>query len=305
MTIALRTLLAGASLCLMAATASAAASDPVAKVGSETITQGELQAATEEIGQQFMRLPEDQRRLAVLSALIDIKALAQEAEKANLAEDPEVASQLAFQRDRTLHNAYFEREGVSGITEEDLKARYDLEIGAIEPVEEYHARHILLETKEAAEEVIAEIEGGADFEAVARERSTGPTGPQGGDLGFFQKGQMVPPFEEAVLAMKPGEVTKEPVETQFGWHVIQLVETREAEKPAFEDVKEQVRQAVLRERYFELVQKARSELDVEYVDPELKAQVEQIEQQIEEDANAAASGEAGTDGESQPAPSEQ
>lgn len=284
MTFDLRLTAAACALVALTAVAGPVRADDsavVATVGDASITQGDLAAAQNEIGAQFDRLPEEQRRLAVLSALIDIKALAQEAEKANLQDEPEVASEIAFQRDRSLHNAYFARNGVAAVTDEDLQARYDAEIGAMPATEEVRARHILVKTKEEAETAIQQLDEGADFATVAQELSTGPSGPEGGDLGFFSAGQMVPPFEAAAFALEAGEYTKEPVETQFGWHVIRVEEKRQAEPPSFDQVKEQVRQVVLRERYMELVQQARSELTVEYVDPALKQQVEAIEGAME------------------------
>lgn len=289
MTFDLRLTLAASALVLMtfATPVSAAESDVVAKVGDKEITERDLMAAAGAIGQQFAQLPPEQRKLALLSALIDIKALAQEAEKAKLQDEPDVATEIAFQRDRALHNAYFAKNGVAAVTDEDLKARYDKEIASVDAKEEVHARHILVKTKEEAEAVIKQLDEGADFEAVAKEKSTGPSGPEGGDLGFFGAGQMVPAFEKAAFAMEPGSYTKEPVETQFGWHVIKVEEKRQAEKPSFEQVKDQVRQVVLREKYMELVRNARTELAVEYVDPEMKKQVEAIEKSMEPGATPA------------------
>ena len=175
------TLLAGACLALVATAVPAAAadSDVVARVGPEKITKADLDAATAEIGQQFGKLPQDQQRLAVLSALIDIKALAQEAEKANLQKDPKVAHELQFQRERTLHNAYFAKNGVDGISDADLQKRYEKEIAAMPATEEVHARHILLKSKDEAEKVIKELENGADFEKVAKDEVDRPVRPAG------------------------------------------------------------------------------------------------------------------------------
>lgn len=283
MTIDLRLTLAASAIALtfLAGPVRAADADIVAKVGAAEITEGDLSAAQNEIGAQFQQLPEEQRRLAVLSALIDIKALAQEAEKAKLQDEPAVASEIDFQRDRALHNAFFARNAVATVTEDELKARYDAEIGAMPTAEEVHARHILVKTREEADAAIKRLDEGADFATVAQELSTGPSGPEGGDLGFFSAGQMVPAFETAAFALEPGQYTKEPVETQFGWHVIRVEEKRQAEPPSYEQVKEQVRQVVLREKYMELVSQARNDLTVEYVDPALKQQIEAIEGAME------------------------
>ena len=259
------------------APALAADSDVIATVGKDKITELDLKAAAAEIGDQFTKLPPDKQKLAVLSAAIDIRALAQEAEKAKLQDDAKVAAEIEFQRDRTLHNAYFARNGAAAVTDEALKARYDKEVAALPETEEVHARHILVKTKEEAEAVIKELDGGADFETVAKEKSTGPSGPKGGDLGFFGPGQMVPAFEKAAFALKPGQYTEQPVQTQFGWHVIKVEERRPAEKPTFDQVKDQVRQVVLQEKYLALVRKARDELKIDYVDPAIKKQIADME----------------------------
>lgn len=259
----------------------------LAKVGSQEITEADLQVAATDLAGQFGQLPPEQQRLAVLSALIDIKALAEKAEAAKLQDDADVARRIAFLRERALHNAYFEKDGVEKVTDAELKTRYDAEVAAMKPVDEIHAKHILVPTKEEAEAAVKELDAGKDFDAVAAEKSTGPTGPQGGDLGFFGPGQMVPAFEAAAFKLEPDAYTKEPVQTQFGWHVIKVLEKRKQQAPAFEEVKDQVRQIVLREKYIAMVQAAREEEKVSYVDPALKAQVEAMEK--------AMSGKAGSD----------
>ena len=112
---------------------------------------------------------------------------------------------------------------------------------------EVHARHILLETEEKAREVLAEVQGGKEFAAAAQEYSTGPSGPNGGDLGFFTADQMVKPFADAAFAMKPGEVSAEPVKTDFGWHVIKVEDRREQAQPGLEEMKEQLSQEATQE----------------------------------------------------------
>ena len=115
-----------------------------------------------------------------------------------------------------------------------------------------HARHILVKTKEEADAIIKQLDGGAKFEDIAKEKSTDPgSGAQGGDLGWFSAGQMVPEFEKAAFALEPGKYTKEPVQSQFGFHIILLEDKRAKQPPAFEQVKEQFRSQVLRDKYFD------------------------------------------------------
>ncbi|KHJ55270.1 peptidylprolyl isomerase [Aureimonas altamirensis] len=250
----------------------------VARVGGAEITEADLDAAAEDLSQQFAQLPPQQRRLATISALIDVKALATKAEAEGLQDEDAVARQIAFLRERALHNAYFDKHGAEAITEDELRARYDAEKERFVPQEEVHARHILVETKEEADKLIERLGAGEKFEDLAREASRDPSAQNGGDLGFFTKGRMVPAFEEAAFALEPGSYTQQPVETQFGWHVIQGVEKRQTQFPPFEQVREQARQVVLRDKYIEMLEAARQDLNVEYVDPELKAQVEALEQ---------------------------
>ena len=168
---------------------------------------------------------------------------------------------------------------VDPVSDADIKARYEKEIAAVPPEEEISARHILLKTEEEAKAVITELDGGKDFAELAKEKSTGPSAGQGGDLGFFTKGRMVPEFEAVAFTLQAGEYSKEPVQTQFGWHVIKVEERRETAPPAFEEVADQVRQLVMRERYGELIRTARSETEIDVLDPDLKAAYDAISQQ--------------------------
>ena len=233
----------------------------------------------QELDPQFEQLQGAQKQLAILSALIDVKSLAKKATADKMDQDEVFQKRLEFLKDRSLHNAYFQKNVIANISDEDVKARFEKEIAAIEPEQELRARHILVKTAEEANAIIAELDGGADFVELAKTKSTGPSGPQGGDLGFFGKGQMVPPFEAAAFALEAGAYTKAPVQTQFGFHVIKLEEKRDRPLPKFEEVQDQMRQVVLRERYLETVKEARSLSNVEILDEELKASYEKIQQQ--------------------------
>jgi len=125
------------------------------------------------------------------------------------------------------------------ISDAELRTAYDSSIGT--PGMEYNARHILVETEEQANEIIKALDEGGDFVELAKEKSTGPSGPQGGELGWFSAGQMVQPFSDAAAALEKGKYTRTPVKTQFGWHVIRLEDTREGTPPPFDDVKDRLR----------------------------------------------------------------
>ena len=254
--------------------------DPVvATVAGVEIRASELTLAEGDLDPQFARLPVEQRRVAALAAVIDIKTLARKAEAEKLDETEEFKKLMEFQRDRALHNAIFKSSVVDPVSEADLKARYEKEIAATPAEEEISARHILLETEDEAKAVITELETGKDFAELAKEKSTGPSAAQGGELGFFTKGRMVPEFEAVAFTLQPGEYAKEPVKTQFGWHVIKVEERRETAPPPFEEVADQVRQVVMRERYGDLIKAARSETEINVLDPDLKAAYDAVSQQ--------------------------
>ena len=249
-----------------------AAETIIAKVGDVEITERELAFAEADLARQYAKVPEKQRKIAILRSLIDIKILAAVAEADGLAEDENFKARMQFLRSRALHNGYFKKNVAEKITDADIKARYDKEVAATPPVEEINARHILVKTKEEAEGIIKELDGGKDFAELAKEKSTGPSGANGGDLGFFGRGQMVPPFEKAVFAMADGEYSKEPVQTDFGFHVIKREKMRVAGPPKFETVVNQMRQLLMRERYVEAANKAREKVTITIVDENLKAQ---------------------------------
>jgi peptidyl-prolyl cis-trans isomerase C len=252
-------------------TEAAADQTVVATVNGLEITESDLQMAQNDLGQQFAQLPVDQRRAAALNAAIEIRLLAQKADEDGLDDTDGFKRRMEFLRQRALHGAFVENRIAESITEEAVRARYDNEVAATPPANEIRARHILVDTKEAADEIIAQLEAGGDFEAIAKEKSTDGAAAQGGDLGYFGQGQMVQPFEEAAFALDVGQFTKEPVQTQFGWHVIKVEDKRTQQPPAFEQVKDQVRTLLFRETYFETVQSLRDAATIEIRDPALES----------------------------------
>lgn len=243
--------------------------DVVAKVGNAEITEADLAFAAQDLGQELQRFPPAQWRGILLDVLVDMELLAEAARTAEIDKDPDFQKQLDFLTLRALRNAYLAQKIDGAISEEDVKAAYEKEYADIDGPEELKARHILVKEKADAEAIIKELEGGADFAELAKEKSTGPSGPNGGDLGYFAKGQMVPPFEEAAMKLEVGGFTKEPVETQFGWHVILLEDKRKQEKPTFEAVSAQLRQPLIRDRYAKTMEKLKAEHPVEILDENL------------------------------------
>ena len=238
----------------------------VAVVNGQEILQSEVLELAESLP------PEYKAQLAILfptlvERLIDMKLVALAAAEAGLGEDDEVRQLLEIRKEAIMRDVYLERLIAEQVTDDKVRAHYDVYIEENPPEPEVKARHILLATESDAQSVIAELEGGADFATLASERSTGPSSADGGDLGYFTKGQMVPSFAEAAFALEPGSYTDAPVETQFGWHVILVEDRRSQEAPSFEDVEieleNDLRRSVVRGRIDEL----RAAAEVELVEP--------------------------------------
>jgi peptidyl-prolyl cis-trans isomerase C len=242
----------------------------LAKIGDVEITEAEVNMAGVDLDPQFAKLPPEQKKLAAIAALIDIKAMAIKGGEAKLDQTDNFKTRMAFLRDRALHNAYFESEVIQKVTDEEVRARFDKEIAATPPQNEIRARHILVKTVEEAQDIIKQLDGGASFEELAKAKSTDGAAAQGGDLGYFGSGQMVPEFEKAAAALEVGAYTKTPVQTQFGFHVVKVEDKRSKQPPEFDKVKDQVKNVVLQENYIKRVKAIRDELKVEYVDAEVK-----------------------------------
>lgn len=192
-------------------------------------------------------LTEDEREL-ILGDLVRLQLLADAAEQRGLANERTIAAELELQRlqfmARSMAVRYLEDNPA---TETELRAAYDANLDSFRATQ-YRARHILLEDEANAAEVIAELSQGADFAELARDRSTGPTGPEGGDLGWFSADSMVEPFADAVSGMAVGTYSTVPVQTQFGWHVISLEETRDQQPPGLDAVRNDIRALVDRQK---------------------------------------------------------
>ena len=200
-------------------------------------------------------IPDDQ----ILDEMVATELLRQEAIKAGIADKDDVKYQIRLQESETLARMLMrDKFGSITFTDDDLKAEYDKQMNNAE-AREFKARHILLKTEDEAKAVIDAIRAGGNFIELAKERSTGPSGPNGGDLGWFEASRMVPPFAEAVKTMNKGDVSVAPVQTNFGWHVIQLDDVRDLPKPEFEGMRDQIQQSLIRDainQYIEEIQGA-------------------------------------------------
>ena len=227
----------------------------VATVNGTDITLGHMIVLKQRLPEQYRQLPPNILFDGILDQLVQQTLLGQEVEQLS------PGSQLTIDIEmRALRaNEELSRLSQSAVTDEALQAAYDASYGSAEPGTEYNASHILVATEDEAKALVEEINGGADFAELAKTKSTGPSGPRGGELGWFGEGAMVEPFEVAVKAMEPGSVSA-PVQTQFGWHVIKLNETRQATAPALDDVRtelmDQVQRSAIEARIEELTSAA-------------------------------------------------
>ncbi len=239
--------------------------DVVARVADQTITEGELAAARQQFAAELQQVPEAQQRSLMLDALVNMELFAKGARDANLNQGPEFQARRDFLELQALRNAYVEEVIVKSVTPEELQNAYQtLVVAQHKPEEQARARHILVETEDEAKKIIADLQGGAAFEELAKQ-SKDPSGQNGGDLGYFSRGQMVPPFEEAAFALEPGAVTQAPVQSEFGWHVIKLEDKRTSQPPALAEIEGELRNHLLRGKFEAALAALREKYPVEIV----------------------------------------
>ena len=247
--------------------AATAEEDPVvAKVNGTEIHRSQALEVRRRLPAQMQQVPDELILPVLVNIVIDTKLVAAEGRRQNLQNDPEVVEQMAKLEELILEQFLISRTIEKSLTDEAVKKRYDKMVEETKGEEEIHARHILVEKEEEAKELIAELKKGADFAELAKGKSTGPTGPGGGDLGYFGKGDMVPAFSDAAFALKTGAFTEEPVQTQFGWHVIKVEDRRAKEPPAFDEVADQIRGEVAREIRAAYIEGLREKATIERFD---------------------------------------
>lgn len=235
----------------------AASAETVATVNGVDIDSAVFDAYLESRYQKPASQATEEERTVVEQELTDIYLLTTQPNAEGFAADPRIKAQIELQYRGTIAQAVARDFMVSNAaTDEEIFAEYESQL-ALAPTQQYKARHILVESQAAAQELIAQLEDGADFQELAQEHSTGPSGPQGGDLGWFSPDQMVAPFSEAVAALEDGAFTKEPVQTQFGWHVILREETRDNEPPTLDSVRDTIKQRVEQTKFQNYIQSLR------------------------------------------------
>jgi len=236
----------------------------VASVNGKSITQQQYQ---DHLKQRAAQNPKGNQapvdRKMVLDELINREVLLQEAKKQKLDKNKKIKAQIQQLKDNVLIQAVISKSpAVKPVTDKELKEVYDAQIGTADP-KEFKARHILVKDEAKAKELIKELNDGANFEEMAKKESTGPSGKNGGDLGWFSSAQMVPAFSQATAKLKKGTHSQTPVKTRFGFHVIKLEDTRERELPKFEAIKEQIKPVIQNKRLQDYVINLRSKAKIE------------------------------------------
>lgn len=267
MTLSTRSRMSGTRLpAALTAVLALLASGPLAAQTIETVNGAELSADVFNMYlESRIQKPAAQatptERTRFLDELKDIYLLTTQPSAKALAETPRNKAMIELQTRGILAQAvasdFLEKNAA---TDAEIQAAYKEQI-AISPPQEFKASHILVETQSEANSIVAELEGGANFAELAKTKSTGPSGPNGGDLGWFAPNQMVPPFSQAVAALEDGAFSKTPVQTQFGWHVVLREDSREATPPTLESVRDVVKQRVEQEKLQDYLEELRATLN--------------------------------------------
>ncbi|MEA1937768.1 MAG: peptidylprolyl isomerase [Pseudomonadota bacterium] len=229
----------------------------LATVNGTPITLGEVNAVLDTLPQQVKSLDKDLTG-QILEQMVGARLLETAAIEADLDKSPEVK----FAYGRILQEAYLKDAIGDKLNDDLVRAKYDEYVAAFEPNDEIHARHVLLETEDEAKDIIKQLDGGADFAALAKEHSIGPSASNGGDLNYFAHNAMVKPFADTAFAMEIGTWSKEPVKTQFGWHVIKVEDRREQSPVSFDVVRGQLEQQVAQKLIGEEIDALREKAEI-------------------------------------------
>ncbi|MEZ5827145.1 MAG: peptidylprolyl isomerase [Hyphomicrobiales bacterium] len=248
--------------------AGAAEDEVVARVNGADIKQSDLDFAASEVGPRLGTIRPEDRRRVLLQFVIENELMAGAGDEENLDETDTFPARVKYHTRRALRDAFYDAEITGGVSEDDAKKIYDEKIATMTPEQEVHAKHILVETKEEAEEIAKRLKDGEDFAKLANEKSK-DANAEGGDLGFFTRGQMLKPFEDAAFALDVGEIS-EPVQTQFGWHIIKVEEKRDQKLPTFDEVKEAIMAQLVQQKAQVVVTGLRDKAEIEILDPKLK-----------------------------------
>ena len=250
-----------------------AAIDPattvVATVDGAPIYLSEILAQIQQLPQQYQQAPMEQIYPPMLDRAIDSRLIARAAREAGIQDRDDVKARVTQAESDIISEVYLTGKVKESLDEDALRKRYEETIkGDADAGEEVKARHILVASEEDAKAIIEDLKKGAEFAKLAAEKSTGPSGSSGGDLGYFTADAMVPAFSKAAFALKPGDFTETPVQTQFGWHIIKVEDRRAVQPPSFEQVQPQLTQDMTREVLTKAVEELRAGVDIKRYGPD-------------------------------------
>jgi peptidyl-prolyl cis-trans isomerase C len=243
------------------------ASDPVvAKLNGQEIRQSDVLRARGRLPASLRDKPAEQIVPMLTTIVINSRLLADEARSQGIDREPQVQRQIDLVTDLVLEQELLDRYIEKQLTEAAIRARYEKLAAEAAGSEQIRARHILLRSEDDARDVIQSLGAGRSFEALARDRSTDPTADTGGDLGYFTRGEMAEPFSDAAFKLQPGQFTRNPVQTEFGWHVILVEDRRPAVAPPLSQVRDKIRNLLVAELRNEYLASLRGKATVERFD---------------------------------------
>jgi peptidyl-prolyl cis-trans isomerase C len=248
---------------------SAAAEDPViARVNGVDIKKSDLDFAASEVGSGLANYTPGDRKKMLVQYVIANELMAEAAVKGNLDKAENFADRVKYYQRRALRDAFFDAKIRDAVSEDAAQEIYNENISSMQPQQKVHARHILVDTEAEAKEVADRLKKGEDFATLAKEKSKDTKTP-GGDLGFFTRGQMVKPFEDAAFALDVGQIS-EPVQTQFGWHIIKVEEKGDVPLPTFDEAKDSIVVQLTAKKAQDVVDGLSNAAKIEVLDPEAK-----------------------------------
>ena len=235
---------------------------PVGTVNGETIWLDDVMRQAERLPAKFRQAPIENYFDQLVTDMVDAKIAADAARAAKYDTKKEVASAMKAAADRVLAESWIGEKINSDVNDAAIEKAYKTFVADTSSREEVTAAHILVATEDEAKAIIASLQEGADFAELAKSKSTGPSGPNGGSLGKFGRGQMVPAFENAAFALEGGKVTTQPVQTQFGWHVIKVESKEIAPAPTIEDMREQLAQTLSTQALGRVLEELRAKQEI-------------------------------------------
>ena len=239
----------------------------VARVDGAEITRDDVVAAIQGLPAEYQQIPIETLWEPMLNQVIDRKLVVAAAQAQGLEESEAYRDQMAMIGEQVLQQLYMQHVMSAEVSDEELQAAYETwaaDYAASGQGEQIHARHILVESEEEAQALVERLEAGEDFATLAQEASTGPSGPDGGDLGWFGHEEMVPEFADAAFALQAGEISG-PVQSPFGWHVIKVEERRSAPVPGFDEMAATLRGQIAEQAIYDRIDALRADADIEIV----------------------------------------